>query len=71
MVNTNIKRRNAFFSIKPDDKVLLEVIIFHPVAFRGITSFHATKAIIQNVKHNTGRSLFMQFLFALFCFHET
>jgi len=51
-------------SIKPDAKEWLEVAIFYPVAFRGITFSYATKAVIQNVKHNTGRSLFTQFLFA-------
>jgi hypothetical protein len=51
-------------SIKPDAKEFLKVAILHPVAFRGITLFYATKAVIQNVKHNTGRSLFIQFLFA-------
>jgi hypothetical protein len=50
-------------SIKRDAIELLKLVIFHPVAFRGITFFYATKAVIQNVKHNKGRSLFTQFLF--------
>jgi len=57
-------------SIKPDAKELLKVAIFHPVSFR-ITFFYATKAVIQNVEHNTGRFLFTQFLFVWFCCHTT
>jgi hypothetical protein len=53
-------------SIKPDAKDLLKVAIFHPVAFRGTTFFYATKAVIQNVKHNTGRSFFTQFFLCEF-----
>jgi hypothetical protein len=52
-----------YISIKRDAKELLKVVIFHPVAVRGITFFYATEAVIQNVKQNIGRSLFTQFLF--------